>query len=110
MPNLLNPEKNWERNADAVSVSRDEIEQRIGPFQESAEMLSGGLANANVLIGKEKVLRVYRRDPGVAGKERTLLEKPWRTFEVPKVLASGRDFLLLSYIPHRPLEDTPEHG
>jgi hypothetical protein len=107
---LENPELAWERPAPTRALDRAEIERRIGPIDVEPEALPGGLANANVRVGRGRVLRVYRRDPGALAKEARLLEREWRSFVVPKVLARGADFLLLEEVPHGPLEDAPEHG
>lgn len=71
------------------------------------ELLSGGLANANVRVGS-RVVRLYRRDPGTAAKEAALLRRPWRTFRVPRVLREGEGFLVLEWVAHSPLRE--EHG
>lgn len=72
------------------------------------EPLSGGLANANVRVG-DRVLRIYRRDPSVLRKEAALLRRRW-SFRVPRILDEGEDFLVLEYVPHRPLEGTADEG
>lgn len=73
-------------------------------------MLSDGLANLNVRIGADRVLRVYHRDQSAAAMEATLLRHPWRSFSVPAVLGSGEDFLVLQYVPHGPLTDDAVRG
>lgn len=107
---LANPEREWERPDAVTHVERGDIEARIGPVSVAPEVLSGGLANLNVRVGDGRVLRIHRRDPGVTAKEAALLRRPWRTFVVPRVLASGPDFLLLSEVPHGPIADGPAHG
>ncbi|WP_129349479.1 hypothetical protein [Sorangium cellulosum] len=53
----------------------------------------GGLANVNVRLWADRVLRVYRRDAGAAAKEAGLLVRGWRWFRAPAVLSAGEDFL-----------------
>lgn len=112
-----NPERAWARPAHleaqagaAIDLTRAEIERRIGPFSGEVEVLSGGLANMNVRLGSDRVLRVYRRDPGAAPKEASLLARGWRSFRVPAILAAGEDFLLLEHVPHGSLQDTATCG
>lgn len=112
-----NPERAWARPAHleapagaAIDLTRAEIARRIGPFSGAVEVLSGGLANLNVRLGSDRVLRVYRRDPGAASKEASLLARGWRSFRVPAVLAAGEDFLLLEHVPHGSLQDTAACG
>ncbi|WP_081426649.1 phosphotransferase family protein [Sorangium cellulosum] len=107
---LPNPERAWERAAHVEPLDRAGIERRVGPFPGEAEVLSGGRANVNVRLGAERVLRVYRRDPGAAPKEARLLARGWRSFRVPAVLSAGEDFLVLEYVPHGPLQDTAACG
>ncbi|WP_437961856.1 phosphotransferase [Sorangium sp. So ce119] len=107
---LPNPERAWERAAHVEPLDRAGIERRVGPFTGETEVLSGGRANVNVRLGAERVLRVYRRDPGAAPKEARLLERGWRSFRVPAVLSAGEDFLVLEYVPHGPLQDTAACG
>ncbi|WP_437806030.1 phosphotransferase family protein [Sorangium sp. So ce1078] len=112
-----NPERAWARAAHLeapagaeVGLTGEEIARRIGPFSGDVEVLSGGLANVNVRLGADRVLRVYRRDPGAAPKEASLLARGWRSFRVPAVLSAGADFLLLEHVPHGPLQDTAACG
>jgi Phosphotransferase enzyme family len=107
---LPNPERDWARATELRSVQPAEIERRIGPFTGRTELLSGGLANANVRIGADRVLRLYRRDPRIVRKEEALLRRPWKSFHVPEVLAAGDDFLVLEYVPHGPVKGSAAHG
>jgi len=103
MEPLRNPEVAWSRAITPPQIDRDEIERRIGPTTEPIEVLAGGIANVNVRVG-DRVLRF--KDPSTLAKEKTLLERPWRTFRTPKVLATGEDFLLLEFLPLAPLPPT----
>jgi aminoglycoside phosphotransferase (APT) family kinase protein len=109
MAELFNPERTWERPEQTIAIDGDEIARRIGAVGEPWEVLGGGQANINIGVGG-RVLRIYRRDPSAAAMEATLLELPWRSFRVPELLARGDDFVVLARVPHRPLEDRPEHG
>jgi len=106
---LANPEHFWKPRADVREVTRAEVEQRTGTHSESWTLLSGGLANANVRLG-ERVLRIYRRNPGALALEAALLSRPCSSLRVPAVLEQGEDYLLLEYVPHRPICDGAEHG
>lgn len=110
MESFPNPERDWEQPAQSASVDRAEIERRLGPTTEPLEVLGGGRANLNVRVGIDRVLRIYRRDPASAGKEKALLEHPWESFAVPSVLGSGEGFLVLAYVPHGKLGVSAEHG
>lgn len=85
--------------------------ERIGVVPESlpVELLSGGLANQNIRVAN-KVLRIYRRDPGARRKEARLLQHGWTHFRVPLVHQIGDDFLVLEYVPHDPVMGSAEHG
>ena len=107
---LPNRESSWERPARTHVLDAADIERRIGPISEPLEVLSGGLANLNVRIGANRVLRIYRRDAIVAGKEAALLRFGWKSFRVPRVLMDGEDFLLLDHISHKPIAIDPAHG
>jgi fructosamine-3-kinase len=109
MAELFNPERTWEPPEQTTAIDRDEIVRRIGALDEPWEVLGGGQANINIGVGR-RVLRIYRRDPSAAAVEAALLEQPWRSFRVPELLARGDDFVVLARVPHRPLEDRPEHG
>jgi hypothetical protein len=109
-PALPNPERLWSRVAPLATLDRSEIERRLGPIDGALEVLSGGLANTNVRIGADRVLRIYRRDPRSAPKEATLLRRGWRTFRVPRLLDAGNDFLLLEFVAHAPLEGGAAQG
>jgi Phosphotransferase enzyme family len=93
----------------AQTVDRVEVERRIGPTSEPLEVLSGGLKNLNVRVGRDRVLRIVAEPQRVAG-EVALLTRPWRSLRTPALLTSGADFLLLEYVAHIPLEDDPLHG
>lgn len=73
-------------------------------------LLPGGLANLNIRVGREWVLRVYERDPAALAKERLLLERGWQRFRVPRIVDHGADYLLLEHIELRPLRDSADHG
>ena len=98
---MPNPERAWHLAA-ATTIDRSEVERRIGPTREPIEVLTGGLGNLNVRVGRDRVLRI-RRDPSTLAKEATLLRRPWRALRTPEVLATGPDFLLLEYLELRPL-------
>jgi len=100
---LPNPERAWYRAAAAATIDRAEVERRIGPTPESVEVLVGGLANINVRVGRDRVLRIYRDPAGRMAKETTLLRRTWRALRTPTVLATGDDFLVLEYLELRPL-------
>lgn len=106
---LPNPERDWLPRPAAGAIDLSEIQRRIGPCKGPARLLAGGLANTNVLVDG-RVLRIYRRDPSVAKLEARLLRHGWSSFQVPAVLCVGDDFLLLEYVPHRPLSAGAEHG
>ncbi|MEI9948437.1 MAG: aminoglycoside phosphotransferase family protein [Pseudomonadota bacterium] len=106
---LPNPERFWKSGAGLREVTRAEIEQRVGPCTGPVTLLSGGLANANVLVDG-RVLRIYRRDPSALHLEAALLRRSWQSFRVPAILATGEDFLLLEHVPHGPLLGSPGHG
>jgi predicted Ser/Thr protein kinase len=101
LKSLPNPERRWQRAAECLSLDRSEVERRLGPTSEPLQVLSGGLANTNVRVGSERVLRIYRRDRHALGKEKALLQQSWESFVVPSVLGSGEDFLVLEYVQRR---------
>jgi fructosamine-3-kinase len=107
---LRNPECLWGRPNGSGTLDRFEVESRIGEVSEPVELLSGGLANLDVRIGADKVLRVYRRDPLALAVEAALLRRPWKFVRAPEVLSSGEDFLVLEYVPHGPLGDEVEQA
>ena len=104
MEPLRNPELAWSRAITPRTIDRAEIERRIGPTSEPIEVLSGGLANINVRVGRDRVLRI-KRGP-TSAKETTLLRRSWRSFRTPSVLATGEDFLVLEHLELRPLPPT----
>jgi len=106
---LPDPESQWERAPTLASVSRAEVERRVGPIDGRLIVLDGGQANVNVRIG-DRVVRLYRRDASSAPREARLLTYGWRTFRVPNVFRTGDDFLVLEYVEKRPLLGTGEHG
>jgi hypothetical protein len=63
---------------------------------------AGWLANINLRVGRDRVLRI-KRDPSTLAKETTLMRRPWRALRTPAVLATGDDFLLLERLELRPL-------
>jgi hypothetical protein len=99
---LQNPERAWSDAATPKTIDRAEVERRIGPTGEPIEVLTGGLANINVRIGRDRVLRI-QRDPSTLAKEATLLRRPWRALRTPAVLTTGDDFLLLEFLELRRL-------
>ncbi|HTE51414.1 MAG TPA: hypothetical protein VK698_11260 [Kofleriaceae bacterium] len=101
---LPHPERAWYHGGAAKTIDRSEVERRIGPTPEPIEALAGGLANTNVRIGRDRVLRVD--DPSRLAKEASLLRRPWRALRTPAVLATGDDFLLLEFLELRPLPAT----
>lgn len=111
MTPLPNPERAWERPplVDADDPA-EVVRRRLGPTSAPLEILSGGLANLNVGVGADHVLRVYRRDPAAQPKEALLLRRGWRSLRVPAVFDEGDDFLLLERVAHGPLLATAEHG
>jgi Phosphotransferase enzyme family len=106
---LPNPERFWKTRAALRGATHAEIEARIGRFDGPLTLLSGGLANSNVLVDG-RVLRIYRRDPRVLRLEVALLSHPWSSFRVPQILATGQDFILLEYVSHGPVLGSAEHG
>ncbi|HEY2745799.1 MAG TPA: aminoglycoside phosphotransferase family protein [Polyangia bacterium] len=90
-------------------LDRAEVEARIGATDEPFALLSGGLANRNVRVGRDRVLKIYR-DASRIGKERALLSRAWRSFRTPKVLDAGGDFLVLEWVEHAALADSDAHG
>jgi hypothetical protein len=112
---LHNPERAWARPAALASFDVGEVERRIGPVSGRVELLSGGLANLNLHVADQGVLRIYRSnlgqdDLGGPAKEARLLSLPWQRLRVPRVLRQGPDFLLLEHVPHRELHDSVEQG
>ncbi|HEU4537084.1 MAG TPA: phosphotransferase, partial [Polyangiaceae bacterium] len=94
---LPNPERSWRRVL--REPTRAEIEARVGPAP-AYDVLSGGLANANVRLDGGRILRLYRRDVRALATEARLLAEPWDSFRVPRVLGRGDDFLVLEDVPH----------
>lgn len=107
---LPNPEADWASRPAPSTSLRCEVEARIGPTAGPIERLSGGLANDNIRVGTDRVLRILRRDPDQAQKERHLLDRQWTDLRVPRVLGGGDDFHLLEYVPHEPLRGTQTSG
>src|ERR1700678_1693080 len=110
MTKLLNPEESWVPSGQVSVISRSEVEKCVGPTTENLQLLSGGQANTNIRIGNDQVLRLYRRDAAIAGKEKALLQKKWQNFVVPEVIRSGENYLLMKYMSYTPLEDQAEAG
>ncbi|HTA76965.1 MAG TPA: aminoglycoside phosphotransferase family protein [bacterium] len=110
MSKLYNPEDAWVSSSLVSVISRAEVEKCVGSTSENLELLSGGQANSNIRIGNDRVLRLYRRDVAVAGKELSLLKKAWKSFVVPELIQSGNGFLVTKYMNHLFLEDTAEMG
>jgi hypothetical protein len=95
----------WSRSVMLAAIDRAEVTRRIGPTTEPIEVLSGGFANLNVRVGRDRVLRIKRSGSTLA-KEVTLLGRPWRSFRTPSVLATGDDFLVLEFLELAPLPPT----
>jgi len=110
MTKLFNPEEAWVLSGQVSVISRSEVEKCVGPTMELLQLLSGGHANANVRIGDDQVLRLYRRDASIAGKELSLIQKNWNSFVVPEIIRSGEGYLLMKYMNHSPLEDKTQVG
>lgn len=81
---LENPERDWPRPTEIID--RAEVERRIGPTSEPLDVLSGGLRNLNVRVGRDRVLRIQRRTEQHA-PEAALLARPWAI--VPFAGATG---------------------
>jgi phosphotransferase family enzyme len=99
---LPNPERAWHVAAVPTTIDRAEIERRIGATNEPIEVLTGGLANLHIRVGRDRVLRI-QSDPSTLAKQTALLRRPWRALRTPKVLEVGDDFLLLEYLELQPL-------
>lgn len=110
MPTLANPEPTWASPARAALDLAAVVTSRIGSAGAPVMLLPGGLANLNIRVGREWVLRVYERDPAALAKERLLLERGWQRFRVPRIVDHGADYLLLEHIELRPLRDSADHG
>ncbi len=110
MRTLPNAETRWQRKPELLEFRQADVEQRLGPCAEPITLLSGGLANLNLRIGDERVLRIYRRDAKELPKEAALLQRNWTSFRVPRVLDRGTDYLLLEYVEHAPLPDSEGSG
>jgi fructosamine-3-kinase len=110
MTKLFNPEGYWIPSGQVSVISRSEVEKCIGPTSEPLQLLSGGQANTNVRIGNDQVLRLYRRDASIAGKELSLIQRNWNSFVVPEIIRSGEGYLLMKYMNHSLLEDKAEVG
>jgi fructosamine-3-kinase len=110
MTKLINPEESWVPLGQVSVISRSEVEKCIGSTKEPLQLLSGGQANTNIRIGNDLVLRFYRRDVAIAGKELSLIQKNWNSFVVPEIIRSDDFFLLMKYMNHSPLEDKAEVG
>jgi fructosamine-3-kinase len=91
-------------------VTRDDIVERIGPIDEPYRILTGGRANANIRIGSDRLLRIYRRNPDALEKEAGLLSRTWQHLRVPEIIERGNDFLELEYVEHGPLQASRAHG
>lgn len=105
-----NPETAWHAEHGNAPVDLKEVTERIGPLSVAVQPLSGGLANKTIRLGDDRVMRLYTRDRTALPKEAVLLSRQWATFRTPKILDSGEDYLVLSYVPHRPLQNSQRHG
>lgn len=109
---LRNPERGW-MGSSQRPVDRHEVERRIGPTSEDLQLLSGGLNNLNIRVGRDRVLRIYQglkqgtlfRSPAVVGKEAALAARNWRSFRTPTVLARGSDYLVFEFVEHVPVSE-----
>jgi hypothetical protein len=110
MTKLFNPEEAWVPSGQVSVISRSEVEKCVGPTTEILQLLSGGQANTYIRIGNDQVLRLYRRDASIAGKELSLIQKNWNSFVVPEIIRSGEGYLLMKYMNHSPLEDKTQVG
>jgi len=61
-------------------------------------------------VGRDRVLRIYRRDAAALLREREILSRKWRSFRVPRILDGGVDFLLLEFVNHTPLQNSSQQG
>lgn len=107
---LFNPETAWHAEKGIDTVDMNAVFKRIGGVSEQITPLSGGLANENLRIGHDKVLRIYKRDVTALSRECELLSRSWKQFRVPKVLDRGDDFLVLEYVNLSPLENSKRSG
>lgn len=105
-----NPERRWHSERPAPVLDRSEITERIGFAPKNIRPLFGGLANDTFQIDESQVLRIYRRDPSALRLEHLLLNRTWQHLRVPEVRGKGEDFLLLEYVPHRPMENSAFQG
>jgi len=110
VPQLTNPESAWQRERPQPTLDPAAVQSRLGSCPGDARLLSGGLVNLNVQVAPDRVLRIHLREPGVTARERALLEHPWRALRVPRVLDGGADWLLLEFVDHTTLHDTPHAG
>jgi aminoglycoside phosphotransferase (APT) family kinase protein len=108
IPPLANPEAGWDPPDRSRTIDPADIERRVGPVDDH-EVLAGGHANLNVRIA-DRVLRIHRRDPAATAREAALLRQRWSSFVVPELFASGDDFVLVRYVPHRLLDDGAAQG
>ena len=65
MAELENPELQWQREQEPPPITREDVASRIGSVDAPLEVLCGGLANTNIRVGRDRVLRIYCRDPTV---------------------------------------------
>lgn len=105
-----NPETSWHVEQGNQPIDIQAVSHRIGRDNVRVVRLSGGLANDNLLIDGQRVLRIYKRDVSSLGREYELLARKWSHFRVPRVLRRGDDFLILEYYQLRPLENTMQSG
>ncbi len=105
-----NPETAWHAEHGLPAIDLKEVTERIGPVNVAVQPLSGGLANKTIRLGNDRVMRLYTRDQTALPKEAALLSRQWATFRTPRILDRGEDYLVLRYVPHRPLLNSQRHG
>ncbi|BBK37784.1 hypothetical protein STAQ_28620 [Allostella sp. ATCC 35155] len=106
----------WLANGDPGMPDPRLVRRMVGGPVALAEVISGGLANTNLRIeragsGDVVLLRIYRRDPAQAPKERRIREQMPAAVPVPRFLAgprrdaeSGLTYALLEWMPGARLE------
>ena len=93
---MLNLESRWILEEGPTKPSNNEVEERTGNAGAEATFLTGGLANHNYDIGNESILRIYKRSQqsSTIDLESNLNGLDWMSFETPKTLEHGSDFLI----------------
>lgn len=68
---LVNPERTWSSRVTGGDLDlRAEVVARVDASFDSSELLSGSQANLNVRLDRNRVLRIYVRDPAALEKKR----------------------------------------